>query len=602
MRTLSISLLMLVLSCVPRPGLAVERLALLIGNQNYSEKVGALKNPLKDIALVGESLRAVGFKVTTLRDADYKRMQVAIKKHVADVNAAGPGTISFFYYSGHGASDADTRINYLIPIDVETADDTSLWANSVEQTDVLDKLSHQAPTAIHYVVFDSCRNELKLVAKNNKALQNKGFEAIQQAARLLIAYATAPQRTASDFGEGGGLYAKILSEELRKPGVEAITMFRNVQLRVKEAIGQDPWITFPTLPAVYFAGEPAQNVADNLVPKEAPRIDLEDTQSAGELEAFIGTMAEGPYKKVLETRLRELRRDGMRSCIGGRTWPPTNVAVGAIRRPSALGQWVVPLAVEGKAGISLFCSSTLVAPNWLLTAAHCVSTDRAFRAYPGTDDLSQPREQFSIKRIVVHPGFSSEKMQNDLALIELNHPWSGETAHLSFGLESDPPGLSEIDPHGRMLGLVLGFGYSFAESRDASTNSSSQLREVTVPYVNPARCSARYGEKVTDAQICAGFERGGADACRGFSGAPLLAFTSHGCPYVVGIVSWGEECGRARGYGVYSRVSSYIDWIKSNVSDIKTIERSQITGRNVGAPLSSAWKAVVGLDASTDAK
>ena len=176
MWTLRISFVVLVLSCVPRSGLAVERLALLIGNQNYSEKVGPLKNPHKDIALVSESLRAVGFKVTTLQDADYKQMQVAIKKHVADVKAAGPDTISFFYYSGHGASDADTRINYLIPTDVENADDTSLWANSVEQTDVLDKLSHQAPAAIHYVVFDSCRNELKLVAKNNKALQTKDLK------------------------------------------------------------------------------------------------------------------------------------------------------------------------------------------------------------------------------------------------------------------------------------------------------------------------------------------------------------------------------------------------------------------------------------------
>src|SRR5262245_41484969 len=80
-------------------------------------------------------------------------------------------------------------------------------------------------------------------------------------AGLLIAYATAPRKTASDVGDGGGPYAKALAEEMMKPGVEAVTMFRNVQLKVKQAIGQDPWLSFPSLPAVYFAGsKPPENV------------------------------------------------------------------------------------------------------------------------------------------------------------------------------------------------------------------------------------------------------------------------------------------------------------------------------------------------------
>src|SRR5262249_49922384 len=66
---------------------------------------------------------------------------------------------------------------------------------------------------------------------------------------------------ASDVGNEGGPYAKILAEELIKPGIEAVTMFRNVQLRVKQTIGQDPWLSFPSLPPVYFAGaKPPENV------------------------------------------------------------------------------------------------------------------------------------------------------------------------------------------------------------------------------------------------------------------------------------------------------------------------------------------------------
>ena len=57
---------------------------------------------------------------------------------------------------------------------------------------------------------------------------DKGFVPVANTAGLLIAYATAPNRTASDAGDGGGPYAKALAEELLKPGVEAVTMFRDV--------------------------------------------------------------------------------------------------------------------------------------------------------------------------------------------------------------------------------------------------------------------------------------------------------------------------------------------------------------------------------------
>jgi hypothetical protein len=42
--------------------------------------------------------------------------------------------------------------------------------------------------------------------------------------------------------QGGGSYAKALAEEIVKPGIEAVTMFRNVQLKVKQALDQDPWL------------------------------------------------------------------------------------------------------------------------------------------------------------------------------------------------------------------------------------------------------------------------------------------------------------------------------------------------------------------------
>jgi formylglycine-generating enzyme required for sulfatase activity len=79
---------------------------------------------------------------------------------------------------------------------------------------------------------------------------------------MLIAYSTAPGRKASDEGVGSGPYANALADEIIKPGFEAVTMFRNVQIRVREAIGQEPWLAFGALEAVWFAGKSTKPCID----------------------------------------------------------------------------------------------------------------------------------------------------------------------------------------------------------------------------------------------------------------------------------------------------------------------------------------------------
>jgi Caspase domain len=244
-----------VISAAPSIAQEPARLALLIGNQGYTAKVGPLRNPRNDVNLIEASLKQIGFKVTVLKDASYKTMDSGLKRYVTEVRRAGRGVLSFFYYSGHGVANPETQINYLIPIDVTDADDDKVWFESFQQNTIIDLLSKQAPNATHYVVFDACRNELNITGSAAKALgTDKGFVPIADTSGLLIAYATAPKKTASDVGVGGSPYAKVLAEELVKPGIESVSMFRNVQIRVKQTIGQDPWLSFPSLPAVYFAG------------------------------------------------------------------------------------------------------------------------------------------------------------------------------------------------------------------------------------------------------------------------------------------------------------------------------------------------------------
>jgi hypothetical protein len=258
MQRLLIGSVLLVSFFLPVAPSTAERLALLIGNQAYNENVGPLINPRKDIELVGAALKTLNFKTTIVPDGDFTTIEKAIKNYIARVRDSGPDAVSFFYYSGHGASDANTGLNYLIPIEIQSAEDTYLWDNSVElKGDLIDKLVTQAPAAIHFVVFDACRNELQLKVRGKKAFEvdGKGFVPVEEHGGILIAFATAPKKTATDAGVGGGLYARALAEELVRPGVEAVAMFRDLELRIRQSIGQTPWWNPDGLPETYLAGK-----------------------------------------------------------------------------------------------------------------------------------------------------------------------------------------------------------------------------------------------------------------------------------------------------------------------------------------------------------
>src|SRR5262245_47301691 len=143
------AVIVLMLALSPSHAWAEARIALLIGNQVYSPKVGQLRNPHADVALVAVALKQLGFHVTILKDADYRTMDVAVKRFITEVRSKGRGAISFFYYTGHGAANPDTQINYLIPTDVTDPNDGNLWYQSFQQNDLIDRLSKQAPNATH---------------------------------------------------------------------------------------------------------------------------------------------------------------------------------------------------------------------------------------------------------------------------------------------------------------------------------------------------------------------------------------------------------------------------------------------------------------------
>jgi len=184
-----------------------------------------------------------------------------VRDLVRRLNSAGAGAIGFIYYSGHGAAEKDTNINYLIPVDAKEPGTSAFWDESVKLDDVL-RLLDGAQSAAKFIVFDACRNELQLPTKDT----TKGLLPVAEQQGMFIAYASAPGRTASDRGDQSGPYAAALAAELAKPGIDHLSLFQNVKEAVYAASGgtQQPWESNGLLRRVYLSGQMAP------LPPQAP--------------------------------------------------------------------------------------------------------------------------------------------------------------------------------------------------------------------------------------------------------------------------------------------------------------------------------------------
>ncbi|XP_015754992.1 PREDICTED: sushi, von Willebrand factor type A, EGF and pentraxin domain-containing protein 1-like isoform X2 [Acropora digitifera] len=247
--------------------------------------------------------------------------------------------------------------------------------------------------------------------------------------------------------------------------------------------------------------------------------------------------------------------------------------------------WQVAVKKYDNGNFKLHCGGALIAPQWVLTAAHCFYLrnefsgelelrKNGFRVSAGEYRLNQrekSQQDISPEKIVPHDKYVKENYLNDIALIKLeNKVELGRFVRTVCLPSKEKKDLALAKKYGYVSGWGTKRGLR-PRIDPKPADYPNQLRHASFQIQDNTICQNSTEHTFEpDAMFCAGDGKGGSDSCKGDSGGAFVRKRKIGDRYrwvAAGIVSWGEGCAQRDKYGFYTRVYSYIDWIGKTMAE-----------------------------------